>query len=69
MNPQVPKTLFDKIWDQHVVHHEPGMQAIIYIDLHLVHEIVVVAAKVHVVRVVVHHGHAVYVHLWGNGFG
>jgi len=39
MNSQVPKTLFDKIWDQHVVHHEPEMQAIIYIDLHLVHEV------------------------------
>ncbi|MDA7903503.1 3-isopropylmalate dehydratase large subunit [Mariniblastus sp.] len=39
MNPQAPKTMFDKIWDQHVVHHEPAMQTIIYIDLHLVHEV------------------------------
>ena len=39
MNSQVPQTLFEKIWDQHVVHHELGMQAIIYIDLHLVHEV------------------------------
>ncbi len=34
-----PKTLFDKIWDAHVVHQEPGMQTILYIDLHLVHEV------------------------------
>ena len=35
----VPQTMFDKIWDQHLVHHEPGRQALIYIDLHLVHEV------------------------------
>ena len=34
-----PKTLFEKIWDAHVVHEEPGMQTILYIDLHLVHEV------------------------------
>lgn len=34
-----PKTLFEKIWDDHVVHEEPGKQSIIYIDLHLVHEV------------------------------
>ncbi len=31
--------MFDKIWDAHVVHSEPGKQAILYIDLHLVHEV------------------------------
>ena len=31
--------MFDKIWEQHVVHQEPGKQSIIYIDLHLVHEV------------------------------
>jgi 3-isopropylmalate/(R)-2-methylmalate dehydratase large subunit len=31
--------MFEKIWDSHVVHHEPGQQAILYIDLHLVHEV------------------------------
>ncbi|MBS0211091.1 MAG: 3-isopropylmalate dehydratase large subunit [Planctomycetes bacterium] len=31
--------MFEKIWDAHVVHHEPGQQAILYIDLHLVHEV------------------------------
>lgn len=33
------RTLFDKIWDAHVVHQEAGKPAIIYIDLHLVHEV------------------------------
>ncbi|HEV3415449.1 MAG TPA: 3-isopropylmalate dehydratase large subunit [Pirellulales bacterium] len=34
-----PRTMFEKIWDAHVVHAEPGKQAILYIDLHLVHEV------------------------------
>ncbi len=34
-----PRTMFEKIWDQHVVHQEPGQQTILYIDLHLVHEV------------------------------
>ena len=34
-----PRTLFEKIWDEHVVHSEPGRQTILYIDLHLVHEV------------------------------
>ena len=34
-----PQTLFEKIWDQHVVHHEPGKQTMLYIDLYLVHEV------------------------------
>ena len=32
------KTLYEKIWDSHVVHEEPGKPALIYIDRHLVHE-------------------------------
>jgi 3-isopropylmalate/(R)-2-methylmalate dehydratase large subunit len=31
--------MFQKIWDRHVVHTEPGKQTILYIDLHLVHEV------------------------------
>ena len=31
--------MFEKIWDDHVVHAEPGKQTILYIDLHLVHEV------------------------------
>lgn len=34
-----PRTLFEKIWDSHVVMHEPGSPAVLYIDLHLVHEV------------------------------
>ena len=34
-----PRTLFDKIWANHVVTHEPNSPAVIYIDLHLVHEV------------------------------
>ena len=34
-----PQTLFEKIWDEHLVFEEPGKQAILYIDLHLVHEV------------------------------
>jgi 3-isopropylmalate/(R)-2-methylmalate dehydratase large subunit len=35
----MPKTLFDKIWDAHVVTEQPGAPAVLYIDLHLVHEV------------------------------
>ena len=33
------RTLFRKIWDSHVVAEEPGCPAVLYIDLHLVHEV------------------------------
>jgi len=33
------RTLFDKIWEQHVVAQEPGCPAVLYVDLHLVHEV------------------------------
>ncbi len=33
------KTLFEKIWDRHVVHHAPGEPDLLYVDLHLVHEV------------------------------
>jgi 3-isopropylmalate/(R)-2-methylmalate dehydratase large subunit len=35
----MPKTLFDKIWDSHVVTEQEGAPAVLYIDLHLVHEV------------------------------
>src|SRR5262245_1287981 len=34
-----PRTLFAKIWDDHVVYAEPDKQTILYIDLQLVHEV------------------------------
>src|SRR5437868_13083030 len=33
------RTLFHKIWDAHVVRDEPGEPTLLYIDLHLVHEV------------------------------
>src|ERR1700752_2423301 len=33
-----PKTLYQKIWDSHVVREDPGQPSIIYIDRHLIHE-------------------------------
>ncbi len=33
------RTLFQKIWDAHVVAEEPDCPAVLYIDLHLVHEV------------------------------
>ncbi len=38
-NPSGPRTLFEKIWDQHVVHEVPNQHSLLYIDLHLVHEV------------------------------
>src|SRR3970040_2639865 len=32
-------TLFQKIWDAHVVAQEPDSPAVLYVDLHLVHEV------------------------------
>jgi 3-isopropylmalate/(R)-2-methylmalate dehydratase large subunit len=34
-----PRTLVEKIWDDHVVAQEPGAPAILAVDLHLVHEV------------------------------
>ena len=34
-----PRTLFEKVWAAHVVHEEPGGPALLYVDLHLVHEV------------------------------
>jgi 3-isopropylmalate/(R)-2-methylmalate dehydratase large subunit len=33
------KTLFDRIWDAHVVREAEGEPALLYIDLHLIHEV------------------------------
>ena len=39
MNSTPPRTMFQKIWDDHVVRAEPERQTLLYIDLHLVHEV------------------------------
>jgi 3-isopropylmalate/(R)-2-methylmalate dehydratase large subunit len=33
------KTLFQKVWENHVVVEEPGRPSVLYIDLHLIHEV------------------------------
>lgn len=33
------KTLFDKVWDRHVVSSEAGEPTVIYVDAHLIHEV------------------------------
>jgi len=38
-DPLRPRTLVDKIWDEHVITEEPGAPAVLAIDLHLVHEV------------------------------
>ncbi len=37
--PAPPRTLFEKIWDAHVVHRQDDGTCVIYIDRHLVHEV------------------------------
>ncbi|WP_431261694.1 3-isopropylmalate dehydratase large subunit [Roseateles chitinivorans] len=34
-----PRTLYDKLWDEHVVHTEVDGTSVLYIDRHLVHEV------------------------------
>jgi len=34
-----PRTLFDKIWDAHLIHKDVDGSSLIYIDRHLVHEV------------------------------
>ena len=33
------ETLFEKVWNSHIVTQEPGSPAVLYIDLHLIHEV------------------------------
>jgi 3-isopropylmalate/(R)-2-methylmalate dehydratase large subunit len=35
----LPKTIVEKLWDSHVVHEQEGAPTLLYIDLHLVHEV------------------------------
>jgi 3-isopropylmalate/(R)-2-methylmalate dehydratase large subunit len=35
----MPKTLYDKIWDDHLVHQQPDETSLLYVDRHLVHEV------------------------------
>ena len=35
----MPKTLYDKIWEDHLVHEQRDGTSLIYVDRHLVHEV------------------------------
>ena len=35
----MPRTIIEKLWDSHVVHERPGAPTLLFIDLHLVHEV------------------------------
>lgn len=34
-----PETIIEKVWNKHVVHQEEGKPDLLYIDLHLIHEV------------------------------
>ena len=34
-----PRTIIEKVWDNHIVTENPGAPALVYVDLHLVHEV------------------------------
>ena len=35
----MPRTIIEKLWDAHIVHEQPGAPTLLFIDLHLVHEV------------------------------
>ena len=35
----MPQTLYDKIWDQHLVHQQDDGTSLLFVDRHLVHEV------------------------------
>ena len=39
MNGRSAQTLYDKLWQRHLVHEAPGEASVIYVDRHLVHEV------------------------------
>src|ERR1039458_9879187 len=39
VNTFMPRTIIEKLWDSHVVHELPGAPTLLFIDLHLVHEV------------------------------
>ena len=34
-----PKTLFEKIWEKHIVDENEGQPTLLYVDLHMIHEV------------------------------
>jgi len=39
MSNTICKTMYDKIWDSHLVHHEAGQAPLLFVDRHLMHEV------------------------------
>ena len=39
VNSSAPRTMLEKIWDEHIVHAPESGPSILYVDLHLVHEV------------------------------
>ncbi len=35
----MPRTIIEKVWDSHIVSEQPGAPALLFVDLHLVHEV------------------------------
>ena len=35
----MPKTLYDKIWEEHLVHQQEDGTSLLYVDRHLIHEV------------------------------
>ena len=35
----MPQTLYDKIWNEHIVHQQDDGTALLYVDRHLIHEV------------------------------
>ena len=35
----MPQTLYDKIWNEHIVHQEDDGTTLLYVDRHLIHEV------------------------------
>ena len=35
----MPQTLYDKIWNEHIVHQQDGETTLLYVDRHLIHEV------------------------------
>jgi len=35
----MPQTLYDKIWNEHIVHQQDGGTTLLYVDRHLIHEV------------------------------
>ena len=35
----MPQTLYDKIWNEHIVHQQDNGITLLYVDRHLIHEV------------------------------